>query len=72
MTRDVVLCHGSDRLQDVSERMKVQHLKNVPVVDEDNQPLGVLTARAVLPALLSDAEYEESQLLDYVTGVTYR
>lgn len=72
MTRDVVLCRGSDRLQDVSEWMKARHLKNIPVVDGDNRPLGVLTARAVLRILLGDAEYEEAQLVDYVNGVGYR
>ena len=72
MTRDVLLCRGSDRLQDVSERMKARHLKNIPVVDGDNRPLGVLTARAVLRILLGDAEYEEAQLVGYVKGVGYR
>lgn len=72
MIRDVVLCRGADRLQDVSERMKARHLKNIPVVDGENRPLGVLTARAVLRILLGDAEYEEAQLVDYVKGVGYR
>ena len=72
MSRDVVLCRAADRLQDVSERMKARHLKNIPVVDEDNRPLGVLTARAVLRVLLSDAEFEEAQLVDYVKGIGYR
>lgn len=72
MTRDVVLCRASDPLQDVSERMKARHLKNIPVVDKGNRPLGVLTARAILRVLLSDAEYEEAQLVDYVKGVGYR
>ena len=72
MTRDVLLCQGSDRLQDVSERMKVRHLKSIPVVDERNRPLSLLTARAVLRILLGDAEHEEAQLVDYVNGVGYR
>jgi predicted transcriptional regulator len=72
MTRDVVLCQQSDRLQDVSERMKARHLKNIPVVDEDNRPSGLLTARAVLRVLLGDAEHEEARLVDYVKGVGYR
>lgn len=72
MTRDVVLCRGRDLLQDVSKLMKERHLKNIPVVDDDNRPVGVLTARAVLRILLSDAEYEEAQLVDYVKGVGYR
>lgn len=72
MTRDVALCRSSDRLADVSELMKQRHLKNIPVVDADNRPQGVLTARAILRALLGDAEYEEAQLIDYVKGVGYR
>ena len=72
MTRDVALCRGSDRLEDVSKLMKERHLKNIPVVDEDRRPIGVLTARAILRVLLSDSEYEEAQLSDYVKGVGYR
>lgn len=72
MTRDVALCRERDRLQDVSELMKDRHLKNIPVVDNDNRPLGVLTARAVLRTLLSDAECDEAQLVDYIKGVGYR
>lgn len=72
MTRDVALCREGDLLQDVSKLMKDRHLKNIPVVDEDRRPIGVLTARAVLRVLLSDSEYEEAQLVDYVKGVGYR
>ncbi len=72
MTRDVALCRGVDLLQDVSKRMKERHLKNIPVVDRDNRPVGVLTARAILRVILSDAEYEEAQLVDYVKGIGYR
>lgn len=72
MTRDVALCRGTDLLQDVSKLMKERHLKNISVVDGGGRPIGVLTARAVLRILLSDAEYEEAQLVEYVKGVGYR
>jgi len=72
MTRDVALCRGADPLQDVSRLMTERHIKNMPVVDEYNRPVGVLTARAVLRALLSDAKYEEAQLFDYVRGIGYQ
>lgn len=72
MTREVARCRGSDRLGDVSDLMKERHLKNIPVVDEHGRPIGVLTARAVLRVLLSDAHYEEAQLIDYVKGIGYR
>lgn len=72
MTRDVVLCHPGDLLQDVSARMKERSLKNIPVVDEHSRPIGVLTARAILRVLLHHVEYEEALLMDYVKGVGYR
>lgn len=72
MTRDVVLCRGADRLRDVANLMKERGLKTLPVVDLDNRPMGVLTARDVLRALLGDAEFEEAQLVDYIKGVGYR
>ncbi|WP_428413244.1 CBS domain-containing protein [Pararhizobium sp.] len=72
MTRNVAMCRAADRLQDVSKLMKELHFKNIPVVDGNNRPIGVLTAREVLRILLSDAEYEEAQIIDYVKGFGYR
>lgn len=72
MTRNPLLCHGSDLLQDVSLKMKARDLKNIVLVDETNRPLGLLTARSILRVLLGDALHEEEQLVDYVSGVGYR
>ncbi len=72
MTRDVATCRAADPLHEVSALMKQRHLKNIPVVDGENRPLGVLTARAVLSVLLSGAEYEGAQLVDYLKGIGYR
>jgi Predicted signal-transduction protein containing cAMP-binding and CBS domains len=71
MTRDVVLCRPGDWLQDVWSRMKERGLKNVPVMDQDSRPLGVLNARDALQALLQEVQDEESLLRDYVMGVGY-
>lgn len=40
--------------------MKARHLKNIVLVDENNRPLGLLTARAVFRVLLGDAENAEA------------
>jgi predicted transcriptional regulator len=72
MTRDIVLCHQSERLHDVSQVMKLRHFKNIPVVDDDMRPLAVLTARGILRLLLKDSEFNEAELIDYVKGVGYR
>lgn len=72
MTKNVALCQVSDCLKDVSELMRGRHLKNIPVVDINNRPIGILTAREILRSLLSDVEYDETLLLDYVKGIGYR
>jgi CBS domain-containing protein len=71
MTRDVVVCRPGELLQDVWERMKERKLKNIPVVDEDSRPIGVLHARDVLQVLLEESQDEESMLRDYVMGIGY-
>lgn len=72
MTRDVVLCKPEDPLHDVWARMKARGLKNVPVVDFETRPLGLLHARDILQVLLSESENEDAMLRDYVMGVGYR
>jgi CBS domain-containing protein len=71
MTRDVVVCRPGERLQDVWKRMKERKSKNIPVVDQDSRPMGVLHARDILQVLLKESEDEESMLRDYVMGIGY-
>jgi CBS domain-containing protein len=71
MTRDVVVCRPGELLQDVWKRMKERKLKNIPVVDEESRPMGVLHARDILQVLLANSEDEESMLRDYVMGIGY-
>jgi CBS domain-containing protein len=72
MTRDVILCEPTDLLHDVLTRMKARDLKHVPVVDTEFRPIGVLHARDILQALLSESENEDAMLRDYVMGIGYR
>ncbi|MBM6581704.1 CBS domain-containing protein [Microvirga sp. BT689] len=72
MTRDVVCCQTSDKLQDVWARMKERGLKNIPVVDRDLPPQGVLNARDMLQVLLRESESEEAIMRDYLMGIGYR
>ena len=72
MSRDVVLCESKDLLHDVWTRMKARGLKNIPVVDQESRPVGLLHARDILQVLLSESENEDAMLRDYVMGVGYR
>jgi len=55
MTRNVVVCRPHELLQDVWKRMKERKLKNIPVVDQDSRPVGVLHAREILQVLLKES-----------------
>jgi len=72
MTREVTFCRPGDWLQEVWSIVKQRGLKNIPVVDRDTVPLGVLNARDMVRVLLEDSEHEESLLRDYVMGIGYR
>lgn len=69
MTRTVVQCLPNDLLQNVWSIMKDRGLKNLPILDQDSRPIGVLNARDALEALLEEVEYEEVLLRDYVMCV---
>lgn len=71
MTHDVVACRPADWLEDVWRIFSQRRLKNIPVIDFDGVPLGVLNVRDALQALLEDVQYEGQLLRDYVMGVGY-
>jgi CBS domain-containing protein len=72
MSRDILLCRLGDSLPELWARMKARGFKNVPFVDRDSRPVGVITARDALQILLVEAENEEILLRDYVMGFGYR
>ena len=72
MTREVLSCRREDDLFALWGAMKARGLKNVPLVDTENRPVGIVTARAALQFLLQESENEEVLLRDYVMGFGYR
>jgi CBS domain-containing protein len=72
MSRDVLQCRAGDSLLELWSEMKARGVKNVPLVDGDSRPLGIINAREALQALLTEAENEEVVLRDYVMGFGYR
>ena len=71
MIRDIVVCRPGELLQDVRKRMKEGKSKNIPVVDKDSRPIGVIRARDLLQVLLKESHDEESMLRDCVMGIGY-
>ena len=72
MTQDVISCRPDDWLNDVWSSIKENGLKNMPVLDQDSRPVGVLNSRDALDALLQHVQYQEDLLRDYVMNVGYR
>lgn len=72
MSRDVMSCRSSDPLDDLWRRMKMRKLKNIPYLDDESRPLGVLNARDLLQALLRESTAAEDMMRDYIMGVGYR
>lgn len=72
MSREVAACRPDDTLEDAWTLMKEKEFLHVPVVDGRRRPVGMLTARDLLQAMLGEVAYEESLLRDYVMGIGYR
>lgn len=72
MTRDVLACRVTDPLDEVWARMKARSLKNIPAIDAQLRPLGLLRARDVLQVLLDETSDETALLRDYVMGIGYQ
>ncbi len=72
MTCEVMAETPKGQLKDAWEMMKTRGLKNIPVVDPDGKPLGVLNARDVLQNLWQEVQQEEDLLFNYVMNVGYR
>ena len=72
MTKDVLYCLATDPLDKVWASMKARSLKNIPAVDAQLRPLGLLRARDVLQVLLDETSEETALLRDYVMGIGYQ
>lgn len=72
MTRDIVKCAPHDWLNDVWSTIKTVGVRQIPVLDEDSRPLGIVYAVDVVHALLTEAQDQEQLLRDYVMCVGYR
>ena len=72
MVRQVAFCHGTDLLPDVLTMMAELGFVHVPVIDHEFKPVGIVTARDAMRALLAEEQYEASLLRDYVMGVGYQ
>jgi hypothetical protein len=52
--------------------MKEIELNNVLIVDASHHPLGLLYVRDALELLMTEIEFEDQMINDYVTGYGYQ
>ena len=72
MSRNIVSCGPEDDLYAIWQKMAAMSLQNLPVLDVDSKPLGVLDIRDALKILLEQEEYQERLLTNYVAGIGYQ
>lgn len=72
MTRDIIKCAPRDWLNDVWSTMKAVGVRQIPILDHDSKPLGIVYAVDAVHALLTEAQDQEQLLRDYVMCAGYR
>jgi len=70
--RSIVSCRTDDDIVDVWQIMTARRLQNVPVLDDELRPLGVLDIRDVMQVVIEAEQHQEQALVDYISGVGYR
>lgn len=71
MTRNVVTCQPEQPLHDVWRVMKDRKLKQIPIIDRQSIPVGLLYADEALEMLMKEVEDEQVLLREYVMGLGY-
>ena len=68
MTKKVICCESdvlSDKLMELMTKNKVRH---IPIVDNRNHPIGIVSIGDVVNRLIEKIEYENKMLKDFVSG----
>jgi CBS domain-containing protein len=60
MSKDALVCHGTDSLDAVEALMRAGHVYRIPVVDDDHRPVGIVS----ITDLARLAERDQQPLLD--------
>ncbi|AAK89136.1 CBS domain-containing protein [Agrobacterium fabrum] len=71
MSRNIVSCSPADELQTAWQVMVDNRVQNMPVLDADARPLGVLDIRDALKVLFEQEQLQEHMLANYIAGIGY-
>jgi CBS domain-containing protein len=71
MSRQVETCRLDTRTHELMAVMTERRFRHVPVVDDDNRPIGIVSIGDVVKLRLDELATEASHLETYVTGGSY-
>ena len=67
MTRDVKTCTPTTSIDEVMTLMTSGRIRHLPVLDEEEGLVGIVSIGDIVAARISHLEWERSALVDYVT-----
>lgn len=71
MSRSLITAAPGDDLHLTWKMMAQRRLQNLPLLDADRRPVGILDIRDALEAIVQ-LEEDQDQLVNYISGVGYR
>jgi CBS domain-containing protein len=69
MTSRVNCVHPEQTTDECMALMTAKHIRHLPVLDEDDRLVGVISIGDVVKAIISDQEFVIEQLENYIKGV---
>src|SRR5690606_23045411 len=72
MSQSVVSTPPAADLRQTWQFMAQRRLQNLPLLDADRKPIGMLDIRDALEAILQHEERQEYELINYIAGYGYR
>jgi CBS domain-containing protein len=69
MTSRVNCVHPEQTTDECMALMTAKHIRHLPVLDEDDRLIGVISIGDVVKAIISDQEFVIEQLENYIKGV---
>jgi CBS domain-containing protein len=68
MTREVATCGEADTVDDLMEMMTCGRFRHVPVVDEDDRLLGIVSIGDVVKSRIEETVREATALREYISA----
>lgn len=72
MTHNVIVSHPEDSLASLMATMSSKRIRHLPVVNDDEQLLGVISIGDVVNARMSELEQESAAMHQYIEGRKWR